>query len=64
MKKIIVATHGKMAEALVDAARSIVGEVAGISALNFEEWQSFVGLRGAIKSAIGEKPDDDVFILT
>jgi len=64
MKKIIVVTHGKMAEAMVSAARGLVGASSGVSALNFEEWQSVAELRGAIKRELGEKPDDDIFILT
>ena len=63
MKKIIVAAHGEVAEYLLDAARSLTGNIEGVFALNFGLHQSLSYLKNAIRVVI-EDAEEDVFILT
>ena len=61
---IVVVSHGRVAEELVNAARTIVGEIPGIAAVSIG-WGDDVGVSGdAIRQAIAAVGEGDVLILT
>lgn len=55
MFTIIVVTHGKLASALIETSRMIVGNQEGIYAVELEEGQSPESLRERIEALLGEK---------
>ena len=61
---IVVVSHGQVAEQLVNAARTIVGEIPAIAAVSIG-WGDDVGVAGeGIRRAIAEVGGGDVLILT
>jgi len=61
---IVVVSHGRVAEELVNAARTIVGEIPSIAAVSIG-WGDDVGVSGeAIRQAIAAVGDGDVLVLT
>ena len=61
---IVVVSHGRVAEELVNAARTIVGEIPGIAAVSIG-WGDDVGVSGeAIRQAIVAVGEGDVLVLT
>lgn len=61
---IVVVTHGRLAEELVNAAREIVGEIPAITAVSIG-WSGDVGAaHEAIEAAMGAVGGGDVLILT
>jgi mannose PTS system EIIA component len=61
---IVVVSHGQVAEELVNAARTIVGEIPAIAAVSIG-WGDDVGVAGeAIRRAMAEVGGGDVLILT
>ena len=61
---IVVVSHGRVAEELVNAARTIVGEIPGIAAVSIG-WGDDVGVSGeAIRQAIAAVGEGDVLVLT
>jgi PTS system mannose-specific IIA component len=61
---IVVVTHGRLAEELVNAARTIVGEIPAITAVSIG-WSDDVSVaKEAIARAVREVGQDDVLILT
>jgi PTS system mannose-specific IIA component len=61
---IIVVTHGRLAEELVNAARTIVGEIPGIAAVSIGWSDDMSGARAAIEQAIAEVGGGGVLLLT
>jgi PTS system mannose-specific IIA component len=61
---IVVVSHGRVAEELVNAARTIVGEIPSIAAVSIG-WGDDVGVSGeAIRQAIAAVGEGDVLVLT
>lgn len=61
---IVVVTHGRLAEELLNAARTIVGEIPGIVAVSMG-WTDDVGsARDQVERAIGEAGGEDTLLLT
>jgi PTS system mannose-specific IIA component len=61
---IVVVTHGRVAEELVQAARAIVGEIPGIAAVSIG-WSDDVSVaKDAIARALAEVGGEDALILT
>jgi PTS system mannose-specific IIA component len=61
---IVVVSHGQLAQELVNAARTIVGEIPGVVAVSIG-WSDDVGAaRDAIERALAEAGGGDVLILT
>jgi PTS system mannose-specific IIA component len=61
---IVVVTHGALAGELVNAARTIVGEIPSIAAVSIG-WTDDMGMaREAIERAMAEVGGGDVLILT
>ena len=61
---IVVVTHGRLAEELVNAAQAIVGEIPAITAVSMG-WSDDVSVaRDAIERALAEVGGADVLILT
>jgi len=61
---IVVVTHGRVAEELVQAARAIVGEIPGIAAVSIG-WSDDVSVaKDAIARALAEVGGGDALILT
>jgi PTS system mannose-specific IIA component len=61
---IVVVTHGRLAEELLNAARTIVGEIPGIVAVSMG-WSDDVGsARTQVARAIGEAGGEDTLLLT
>ena len=50
----VVITHGKLAEALVEAAEAITGKAEGVRAVSVASADSTDGIRGAVLAAIKE----------
>jgi mannose PTS system EIIA component len=61
---IVVVTHGNLAGELVQAARTIVGEIAGIAAVSIGWADDAVAARAAIEAALVEVGTDGALILT
>jgi mannose PTS system EIIA component len=61
---VVVVTHGRLAEELVNAARAIVGEIPGIVAVSMG-WSDDVGsARAQVERAIAEAGGGDTLLLT
>jgi PTS system mannose-specific IIA component len=61
---IVVVTHGRLAEELVNAARTIVGEIPAIVAVSMG-WSDDVGAaRAQVEHAIAEVGGGDALLLT
>ena len=64
MLGIVIVTHGDLAQGLLQAARMIMGEVPGTSAVALQEEQGIESLQGEIEKALaGVDQGDGVLIL-
>ncbi|HET9317647.1 MAG TPA: hypothetical protein VFQ51_18790 [Vicinamibacteria bacterium] len=61
---IVVVTHGNLAGELVQAARTIVGEIPGIKAVSIGWADDAAAARGAIEAALLEVGTEGALILT
>lgn len=61
---IVVVTHGRVAEELVNAARTIHGELAGIAAVSIGWGDDASAANAAIERGIAEVATGDVLVLT
>lgn len=61
---IVVVTHGRVAEELVNAARTIVGEIPAIAAVSIGWSDDPAAAVAAIERGIGEAGGADVLVLT
>jgi PTS system mannose-specific IIA component len=61
---IVVVTHGNLAGELVQAARTIVGEIPAIKAVSIGWADDAVEARGAIETALLEVGSEGALILT
>jgi PTS system mannose-specific IIA component len=62
---VVVVTHGQLAEQLVEAARTIVGELPRVSAVSIGWSDDVSAARAAIEAAVAQvAPEGDVLILT
>ena len=64
MTKIIIVAHGNIAEHLLNAVKNLIGEIKNIWAINFRVHQSLDYLKISLDTAVAEKPEENVFILT
>lgn len=65
MFKVLVLTHGRLAEVLVDSARMIAGEAPGMAALALEWDDTFEQAHGKVAAAVDRLDEGDgVLILT
>jgi mannose PTS system EIIA component len=61
---IVVVTHGRVAEELVSAARTIHGELPGIAAVSIGWGDDAIGASGAIERGIAEAGGEATLVLT
>jgi mannose PTS system EIIA component len=61
---IVVVTHGALAAELVNAARTIVGDIPAIAAVSIGWTDDMGSARAAIERALAEVGGGDVLILT
>jgi PTS system mannose-specific IIA component len=61
---IVVITHGRLAEELVNAARTIVGEIPAIVAVSMGWGDDVESARGQVERAIAEAGGGDTLLLT
>jgi len=61
---IVVVTHGRVAEELVSAARTIHGELPGIAAVSIGWGDDAEGASGAIERGIAEAGGEATLVLT
>jgi PTS system mannose-specific IIA component len=61
---IVVVTHGRVAEELVNAARTIVGEIPSIAAVSIGWSDDPAAAGAAIEKGIAEAGGGDVLVLT
>lgn len=61
---IVVVTHGRVAEELVNAARTIVGEIPSIAAVSIGWSDDPAAAGSAIEKGIAEAGGGDVLVLT
>ena len=61
---VVVVTHGRLAEELVNAARTIVGQIPGIAAVSIGWSDDMNAAREAIERAMAEVGGGDVLVLT
>jgi PTS system mannose-specific IIA component len=61
---IVVVTHGQLAVELVNAARTIVGEIPAIAAVSIGWSDDVAAARSAVEGALTEVGGEDVLILT
>ena len=61
---VVVVTHGRLAEELVNAARTIVGEIPAIAAVSIGWTDDMTDARTAIEKALAEVGGGDVLVLT
>jgi PTS system mannose-specific IIA component len=61
---IVVITHGRVAEELVNAARTIVGDIPAIAAVSIGWTDDAAAAIAAIERGLGEAGGGDVLVLT
>ena len=61
---VVVVTHGRLAEELVNAARTIVGQIPGVAAVSIGWSDDMSAAREAIERAMAEVGGGDVLVLT
>jgi PTS system mannose-specific IIA component len=61
---IVVVTHGQLAVELVNAARTIVGDIPRVAAVSIGWGDDVAQARAAIENALAEVGGEDVLILT
>src|SRR5205814_6567362 len=61
---IVVVTHGAVASELVNAARTIVGDIPAIAAVSIGWTDDMAAARAAIEHAIAEVGGGEVLVLT
>jgi PTS system mannose-specific IIA component len=61
---IVVVTHGNLAGELVQAARTIVGDIPGIKAVSIGWADDAASARGAIEAALVEVGGEGALVLT
>lgn len=61
---IVVVTHGRVAEELVNAARTIVGEIPSIAAVSIGWGDDPAAAGAAIENGIAQAGGGDVLVLT
>lgn len=61
---IVVVTHGNLAAELVNAARTIVGDIPRIASVSIGWSDDMLSAREAIESALAEVGGEDALILT
>jgi PTS system mannose-specific IIA component len=61
---IVVVTHGRVAEELVNAARTIVGEIPRIVAVSMGWSDDATAATSAVEQGMGEVGGGDVLVLT
>ena len=61
---IVVVTHGQLAEELVNAARTIVGDIPGIAAVSIGWADDMAVARQAIADALARVGDREALVLT
>jgi PTS system mannose-specific IIA component len=61
---IVVVSHGHLATELVNAARTIVGEIPRIAAVSIGWSDDMAAARQAIEDALAEVGGEDVLVLT
>jgi PTS system mannose-specific IIA component len=61
---IVVVTHGQLAAELVNAARTIVGEIPAIASVSIGWSDDMLSAREAIERALAEVGGQDALILT
>ena len=61
---IVVVTHGQLAAELVNAARTIVGELPAVAAVSIGWSDDVSAARAAVEGALAEVGGGDVLILT
>jgi PTS system mannose-specific IIA component len=61
---IVVVTHGRLAEELVNAARTIVGDIPGIAAVSMGWTDDVAAAREQVEKAIAEVGGGDTLLLT
>ena len=61
---IVVVTHGRLAEELVNAARTIVGDIPGIAAVAMGWTDDVAAAREQVEKAIAEVGGGDTLLLT
>jgi PTS system mannose-specific IIA component len=61
---IVVVTHGNLAAELVNAARTIVGDIARIASVSIGWSDDMLSAREAIERALAEVGGEDALILT
>jgi len=61
---IVVVTHGRLAEELVNAARTIVGEIPAIAAVSMGWGDDSASAHAQVERAIAEVGEGDTLLLT
>lgn len=61
---IVVVTHGRVAEELVNAARTIVGEIPAIAAVSIGWSDDVAAARDAIERALQDVGGEEALVLT
>ena len=61
---VVVITHGRLAEELVNAARAIVGEIPGIVAVSMGWSDDVASARAQVERAVAEAGGGDTLLLT
>lgn len=63
MVAAVIVTHGHLAQALVDAARLIVGELDAVQAVGFEPWDGPDTARAKVQRAMAQVDQGDGILL-
>jgi PTS system mannose-specific IIA component len=61
---VVVVTHGRLAEELVNAARAIVGEIPGVVAVSMGWSDDVANARDQVERAIAQAGGGDTLLLT
>ena len=62
MRKIILASHGSMAEGVLSAAKMIMGDCEEIQALGLDRYESPAEIARRIERQVAAEPDCDFMI--
>jgi Phosphotransferase system, mannose/fructose-specific component IIA len=63
MRRIILASHGSLAEGMHSAAKMILGDHHNIHAYGLDQYETAQELLAAVQEAVADAADDEIFIL-
>lgn len=63
MRRIILTSHGSLAEGMYSAEKAILGDSGSISAFGLDRYETPEALLKAVRIKIAQSPSDEIFVL-